>query len=93
MSPIWVYMLLLLFVNEVDEERIFHQPDFNTYVWNDGNEIYYVHDVFQKGNFAGTSAESNDELEREPNLKVSNREREREFGEEENCWFCVALRV
>ena len=66
-----VYICLCLSLSGVWRGEIFHQSDFNTYVWNDGNEIYYIHDVFQEGNFTRTSAESDDELKREPNLKVS----------------------
>lgn len=39
-----------------------------TYVWNDGNEVYYVHDVFQEGQFTWTRTKPHYELEREPNL-------------------------
>lgn len=39
-----------------------------TYVWNNGDKIDNIHNVFEEGNFARTCAKSNDELKREPNL-------------------------
>lgn len=42
-----------------------------TYVRNNCDEVYYIHDVFEEGNFARTCEKPNDELEREPNLTMA----------------------
>lgn len=40
-----------------------------TYIRNDCNKVYYVHDIFQEGNFTRTSAKADSKFKREPYLK------------------------
>lgn len=42
---------------------------YDTHVWNNSNEVYYVHDVFEKYYLAGAGAKPYYEFQGEPNLK------------------------